>query len=81
MDNANRSAGIKAQLTIEFTFTMVAVVLLIVGMIKVFHWTGNDLAERRKMHERELLKQNIGPVSFPPVKINAVVSSNVFGTN
>ena len=34
-----------AQSTIEFTFAMVTVAVLIYGLIKVFQWTGMDYAE------------------------------------
>ena len=71
----------KSQATIEFTFTMVITVLLIVGMIKVFRWTGKDLANRRMIHERELINGMMAPRYIAPLPINAVVSSNVFGTN
>lgn len=70
-----------AQATIEFTFTMVIAVLLTMGMIQVFRWTGKDLAEKRRIHERELRDGNFGPIHFPPIGINAAVSSNIFGTN
>ncbi|MEI7999048.1 MAG: hypothetical protein WCH62_06035 [Candidatus Omnitrophota bacterium] len=35
----------KGQSTIEFTFAMVAVTLLIFGSIKVFQWVGMDYAQ------------------------------------
>ena len=35
---------IKAQSTIEFTFAMVIVALLIFGLIKTFRWVGMDYA-------------------------------------
>jgi len=37
----------KAQSTIEFTFAMVVIMFLVYGMVRVFRWTGMDLAERR----------------------------------
>ena len=35
-----------AQATIEFTFAMVMIALLIFGLIKVFRWIGMDYAQR-----------------------------------
>jgi len=37
----------KAQSTIEFTFAMVVIMFLVYGMVRVFRWTGMDLAQRR----------------------------------
>jgi len=39
--------NIKAQSAIEFTFAMIAIMFLIYGMVRVFRWTGLDLAQRR----------------------------------
>ena len=36
----------KGQSTIEFTFAMVAVALLIYGVIKVFQWVGMEYAQK-----------------------------------
>jgi hypothetical protein len=35
------------QSTIEFTFAMIVIMFLIYGMVRVFRWTGMDLAQRR----------------------------------
>ena len=35
-----------AQSTIEFTFAMVVVALLIYGLIKTFQWVGMDYAQK-----------------------------------
>lgn len=75
----------KSQATIEFTFTMVLVVLLLVGMIKVFLWTGNDLSNRwQKVHEQELLNpmELLNPPEYiAPLPINAAARSDIFGAN
>ena len=42
----------RAQSTIEFTFAMVMVVLLIYGLIKTFRWVGMDFAQEAYMHEQ-----------------------------
>ncbi|MBF0490976.1 MAG: hypothetical protein HQL15_10300 [Candidatus Omnitrophica bacterium] len=36
----------RAQATIEFTFAMVTIALLIFGLIKVFQWVGMDYAQK-----------------------------------
>ncbi len=85
-----RDAGRDAQATIEFTFAMVITVVLIVGMIKVFHWAGEDLAARRAAHESVLLDPTImtdvqlrqaRPVFYKSTKMNATVPSDIFGKN
>jgi hypothetical protein len=35
----------RGQATIEFTFAMVIIALMIFGLIKIFRWTGMDYAE------------------------------------
>jgi len=47
------------QSTIEFTFAMVIILVLIFGMIRIFRWAGMDLAERRWAHE-DTLSANVG---------------------
>ncbi len=79
------------QVTIEFTVTMVFTVLLILGMIRIFAWTGRELVERRKAHELILTQpicgssscplSQIRPTFFRGASFNAAVSSNIFGTN
>lgn len=44
----------KAQATIEYTFCMVVIALLIFGLIKIFHWTGLDYAEHSWEREQNL---------------------------
>lgn len=44
----------KAQVIIEFTFSMIVVMLMLFALFKIFLWTGNDLAERRVSHEDNL---------------------------
>jgi len=74
-----------AQVLMEFTFSMIVVALLIMGMVKVFTWSGRDLVERRKEHERVLFDSRGGgrnqtrPVFFTVRPIAATVNSSVFG--
>ena len=90
--NRQRIRTENGQSTIEFTFSMVLTVLLIVGMIKVFQWTGNDLAQRRIAHEAALLSgacgegpqcplEQVRPTFFYSAGIDAAVNSNIFGTS
>ncbi len=39
------------QATIEFTFAMVMIALLIFGLIKIFHWAGMDYAQKAYMQD------------------------------
>ncbi len=78
----------KAQVTLEFSFCMIIILLMMFSLIRIFRWTGMDLAERRKAHERELGKivglvedyefprtgplKQIDPYFFKPGKLDAV---------
>ena len=44
----------KAQVTLEFTFCFVVVLLLIYGCIMAFKWAGVSLAARQKQHNDTL---------------------------
>ncbi len=44
----------KGQSTIEFTFAMIMILLLIYGMVRIFRWIGLDLAERRVASDKAL---------------------------
>ncbi len=44
----------KAQVMIEFTFTILIVVLLMYGMIRAFQWVGSDLGHRRAAYDQSL---------------------------
>jgi len=39
------------QVFLEFTFCMIIIFLMIYAVIKVFEWSGKDLAERRLSHD------------------------------
>ena len=43
-----------AQVTLEFTFSMILVLLLMYGVIRVLTWSALTLAERRAVHEHSL---------------------------
>ncbi len=78
------------QVTLEFMFGMIGVVLLIVGMIQVFAWTGSDLIKRFVRHEAILESpistndsggplEQTRPMFYSATQINATVNSNIFG--
>jgi len=77
----------RAQSTLEFTFAMVMIIMLIIGMIRVFAWTGRDLVERRIAHE-ETLTRSVGggyaaqlkqttPRFYGSADVNATWESNM----
>lgn len=78
----------KAQAMIEYVFSMIAMVVLIMGMMQVFFWTGNDLAARHQAHV-QVLEQDVNgcsacpleqlrPVFFISTGFDAAVDSNLF---
>jgi hypothetical protein len=72
------------QATIEFTFAMVIAVLLLLGMIQVLVWSGQDLADRRQAHETYLTTDRRGieqtnPTFYYSSPISATVASNLYG--
>jgi len=56
----NRHRG---QSTIEFTFGMVILGLIIYGLVQCFRWVMLDLTERRVDHERVLTLQGVNPAT------------------
>jgi len=44
-----------AQSTLEFSFSMIAILLLIYGCVMIFRWSGVSLAERRIAHDDVLV--------------------------
>lgn len=81
------------QTIIESTFGMLALVLLMLGMIRVFFWVGADLSSRRAAHEQTLVEpviagetmdhyRQIRPVFYEGIPMDATtVNSEIFGTN
>ena len=78
------------QVTMEFIFAILAVVMLIVGTVRVFSWAGRDLVARTIYHEVTLtapitkeplepLKQ-LSPLFFSSMEVGAYVNNtNIFG--
>ncbi len=73
-----------AQVTLEFIFSMIIVVLLVYGTIMIFRWSGLDMANRRYSHERLLTRDPVGetyeqilrqidPHFHEPLKMNAIL--------
>ena len=65
------------QSTIEFTFVMIAILLLTYGLIRIFCWAGLDLAERRFTHEQVLTNgatavEQLVPDFYRPKRLNSV---------
>jgi hypothetical protein len=70
----------------ELAFSMTVILLMIFGIMKVFKWTGADLAARRKAHDDVLVTpiersyENIGdgplrqidPYFQTPISMNAI---------
>ena len=69
--------GQSGQSMVEFTFAMMATLILIFALLMVFRWAGMDLAERRFAHEDLLTdntlrpEQQLNPDFFKPRKIGA----------
>lgn len=57
-----------AQVTIEFTFCMIIIVLLMYALVKAFRWAGMDLAERRAAND-QIFVTNINE-NWEQAKIN-----------
>ena len=71
----------KGQVILEFTFCMIVVLLMIFGVMKVFHWAGKDIVERRIAHDDLLFSEvsprdQIDPYFYAPVKMNAIWEGN-----
>jgi uncharacterized protein Usg len=79
----------QGQSILEFTFAMIAVALILMGMLQTFVWQSNDMARRRQVHEK-VLKEWIGdrgaagplrqirPTFYGVSDIEATVNSSVY---
>lgn len=67
----------RGQSTIEFVFSMMVTMVLIVALFLVFHWAGMDIANRRFTHDQVLTndalrpEQQLAPNFYKPRKIDA----------
>ena len=74
----------KGQTMIEFSFSMIICAVLLFAMIKVFVWTGKELAGRRRAHEASLTdpasgpEKQIRPTFYYSTRFNAAVDSNIY---
>ena len=62
----------KGQVILEFTFCMIVILIMMYGVIKVFHWTGRDIVARQRAHETTLFanvspRKQIDPYGSPPL--------------
>ena len=86
--SGNEHAG-DGQSTLEFTFVMVAVALLILSLARVFTWVGQDLAQRRIAHDGVLTRDcgatgscplsQLRDVFFISNRIDAAADSDIYG--
>lgn len=78
-------SGYPGQATLEFTFGMAVAALILMGMVQVLVWTGQDLAKRRQAHEEILTNSDhhgliqTQPTFYHSTPIFAVAESNIFG--
>ena len=78
-----------AQVSVEFMFCMMIVLLMIYATVMIFRWAGVDLIERRRSHDFLLysdIQQSYGsfgagpakqidPYFYEPVKMNAIFNN------
>lgn len=81
------------QTMIESTFSVIVIVILLLGMVKVFFWVGTDLANRVAAHEKTLISdvpageitdnyRQIRPVFYEGTPLDgAAFESDIFGSN
>jgi hypothetical protein len=50
----SRCAKNKGQSTLEFTFSMMVVFILLFGLGTIFIWSGKELSERPRQHEEAM---------------------------
>jgi len=78
---------IQGQVIIEFTMSMLIVLLMVFGMIMIMRWTGLDLLSRARSHQSVLLDDSvvhdyeirtdgpmkqIDPFFYDPIPMNSV---------
>ena len=51
----------QAQITMEFTFSMIIVLIMFYSIIQIIRWVGVDLVERRIAHDSVLTNDTISP--------------------
>lgn len=84
----------RAQAMIEVTFSVIVIVALILGMIRVFAWVSRDLSTRRGAHEQVLMSpvapgsatvdtyRQLRPEFFEGSPVDAaLINSEIFGSN
>ncbi len=53
-NNLKMIKGKKAQVIMEFSLCMFIIFLMIFALVKILRWTGIDLVERRRAHDKVL---------------------------
>jgi hypothetical protein len=53
-NTSNIKPNISAQISIEFTFSMVITLIMIYSIIRIFTWTGTSVGDTQKTHESML---------------------------
>lgn len=77
----NSSFTHKGQVILEFTFCMIVILIMIYGVVKVFHWAGEDVVERQRAHDSVLLgggspRDQINPYFYGAADMNAIWDGN-----
>lgn len=71
----------QGQSTIEFTFAIIVLLLIIYGLIMVFRWVGLSFAEQRIKHEQQLKqdttieRQLLNDADYQPRRLQAVYTN------
>ena len=77
------------QSLLEFTFTMVVAVFILMGMLEIFVWVGRDMSYRRQAHEQTLTEpltgtgagaplEQIKPTFYGVTGMDATAPSNIY---
>ena len=71
---------------VEFTFSLIIILLMIYGLMRIFEWTGKDQIMRRMAHDALITApvehsydesgngpaRQIDPYFYTPIKMNAI---------
>lgn len=82
----NDNYSSRGQTMAEFTFSLIVILLMIYGLMRIFEWTGKDQAMRRMSHDALITgkvehsydnpgegpAKQIDPYFHTPIKMNAI---------
>lgn len=76
-DNIYKRNKARGQVMLEFTFSMIVLLLMIYGVMMIMQWMGKSYVERRKDHDALLTgggspRDQIDPYFHKPIKMNAI---------